>query len=358
MRNALIIVFTVMLFGLPTGSIAAESAFPDPAKWNSPATIRIFEQNAGALLSGFYRVGGFDNGASPLVINNDFLLRNPNSVQAMEATVTLLDALTVGSGFTTRPRAGIEGFFYWNGTGSGGSDQTGHVFASINLTVDATGQTVAQRLLLRCNDPACNTNTPIANATVKPVNVFEAHRLRVSYDGANFAFQLDEDTPIVVPAPDGTRIPPTNQFKALRTRVIVPASPTASASILALYEHVTVNGAPYEDFGTTNLPRVQILPGSGTFSSAQTFDLVIMVQTAGEPVTNVQFTVNGTDMTAFLPLAVTGTLPSGGATYRFPGVPASLIGVGTPALLGVQATTASGQTARGFAVWSAVAVSE
>jgi hypothetical protein len=83
-----------------------------------------------------------------------------------------------------------------------------------------------------------------------------------------------------------------------------------------------------------------------------------MVETAGEPVTDVRLTVNGVEVPDALPLAVHGTLPSGGATYRFPGVPASVIGVDTPALLGVEATTASGKTARGFALWNAVAVGE
>lgn len=362
MRNALLLVLTLMLPGLSVGGVAAESAdsaFPAPAKWNSPGIVRLFEQNAGALLSGIYRTGGFDNGASTLATSNDMLFRNPNSVQAMEATVTLLDASVAGTGFTTFPRAAVEGFFYWNGTGNGGSDQTGHVLASINLAIDtATGQTVARRFLIRCNDPACNTNTSIDSATLKPITFFEPHRLRVSYDGSAFSYQIDDDAPIVVPAPDSTRVAPTNQFKALRTRLVTPASPTASASVLALFENAAVNGAPYEDFNDKNLPRAQILPGSGTFSSSQSFDLVIAVETAGEPVSGVKFTVNGTDISDLLPLAVAGTLPSGGVTYRFPGVPASVIGVATPTVLGVQATTVSGKTARGFALWNAVAVSE
>jgi hypothetical protein len=359
MRNALVFVVTMMIFGSSAISVAADSAFPAPAKWNSPTIVRVFEQNAEALVSGIYRTGGFDNGASTLATNNDMLFRNPNSVQAMEATVTLLDASVVGTGFTTFPRAAVEGFFYWNGTGSGGSDQTGHVLASINLAIDTTtGQTVARRFLIRCNDPACNTNTPIDNVTIKPVNLFEPHRLKVSYDGSSFSYRIDDDPATVVAAPDTARVPPSNQFKALRTRVLTPASPGSSASVLALFENVAVNDAPYEDFSVKTLPRAQILPGSGTFSPRQTFDLVIMVETAGEPVSSVQFTVNGVDMSAFLPLAVSGTLPSGGATYRFPGVPANLVALGTPTVLGVQATTASGKTARGFAVWNAVAVTE
>ena len=191
-----------------------------------------------------------------------------------------------------------------------------------------------------------------------PVSFFQAHRLKVSYDGTNFSFQVDGGTPIVVAAPDATRLAPTDKFKTLRTRTVVGASPTASASLLALFDDLAVNGAPYENFNGKDLPRVQILPGSGTFSSRQTFDLVIMVETAGEPVTNTRVTVNGADVSSVLSSAVPGTLPSGGVTFRFPGVPASILPVGTPVVLGVEATTASGKTARGLALWNAVATSE
>ena len=212
--------------------------------------------------------------------------------------------------------------------------------------------------MVRCNDPACSTTTTIVNAAMMPASFFQSHRLKVSYDGTNFLFQVDGGTSVVVAAPDVNRLPPTNQFKALRTRALVPASPTTAASVLALFENVLVNGAPYETFDSKTLPRVQILPGPGTFSSQQIFDTVIMVETAGELVTNVRLTVNGADVSSSLPLAVPGALPSGGATYRFPGVPAAVLGVGTPAVLGVEATTASGKIARGFALWNVVAATE
>ena len=169
---------------------------------------------------------------------------------------------------------------------------------------------------------------------------------------------MDGGSLIVVAAPDVTRLPPNNQFKTLRTRTQVPASPTAAASVLALFENVAVNGAPYEAFDGKTLPRAQILPGAGTFSSHQTFDVVIMVETAAEPVATVRLTVNGADFSSFLPLAIQGTLPSGGVTYQFPDVAAAVLGVGTPAVLGVEATTASGKTARGFALWNVIAATE
>jgi hypothetical protein len=359
MRKCLMLVITVAFIGVNIGSVGAQPAFPDPAKWNESSLIRIFEQNAGAFLSGIYRLGGADNGASTFTSNNDMFLPNPNSIQTMEATVTLLDA-SAGGAVTSFPRAGLQGFFYWNGTGSGA---TGNVESSIHLAFNATTQQPEARYnIVRCDAAPCSPGSPgqttIASAASMPVSLFEPHRLKVSYDGTNFSYQVDGGTPIVVAAPDVTRLAPKSQSKELRTRIAVPASPTESASVLALFDNVAVNGAPYETFDAKTLPRAQIVPGSGTFSSNQTFDVVVMVETAGEVVTNVRITVNGADFSSVLPQAAIGNLPSGGVTYRFANVPASFFGIGTPAVLGVEATTASGKTARGFALWNTVAANE
>ena len=87
MRKGLMLVVTTILIGVAAGSVGAQvPAFPDPAKWNSSDTIRILEQNAGALLSGIYRRAGVDNGASFFSSFNDMLVPNPNDVSAMQAT--------------------------------------------------------------------------------------------------------------------------------------------------------------------------------------------------------------------------------------------------------------------------------
>lgn len=366
MRELLALVVTIILIGVATGSVDAQvPAFPHPAKWNSSSLIRIFDQNAGALLSGIYRRGGLDNGVSFFSSFNDMLLPNPNAVNTMEATVTLLDASAVGGAALFPdpnffPRAELGGIFYWNSTGTGTpTDQTGHVFAAIELVLNTiTGLPEARYFVQRCENAACSSFTNVVNNTLGPVSFLQPHRLKVSYDVFNFTFQMDNGTPVVFAAPDAARLPPVNGLKTLRTRLVVPASATASASVLALFDNFALNGAPFESFDAKDLPRVQILPESSTFSSKQSFDLVIMVETAGEPVTSVRLTVNGSDISNVLPQAIHGTLPSGGVSYRFAGVPASVLPLGIPLVLGAEATTASGKTARGFAFWNAVAVSE
>src|SRR5262245_43988233 len=94
---------------------SAQAVVPSPARWNNDAFIRVFEVNGSRLLSGVFRTGRLDNGASTLTLNNDLRLTSAPTVTSMEATVTLLDGSLVGAGFTNSPRAGLEGFFYWNG---------------------------------------------------------------------------------------------------------------------------------------------------------------------------------------------------------------------------------------------------
>lgn len=354
--------FVGIVGGAWSQAASGDSTLPDPAKWNSEGVVRIFEQNANGLLSGIYRRGGFNDGAAGFTANNDLSLINPNEIQSMEATVTLLDAATSGEGFTVSPRAGLEGFFYWNGTGPGGSDRTGQVFAAISLQVDRATQTgQAFRILIRCNDPNCTTNTPIDNAVLAPVGFFERHRLRIAYDGANFTFQLDEGEPAVVAAPDANRLAVPVGFKALRTRLVIPASPTASARILALFEDLSVNGTPYENFEEKSLPRVSLLPGPGSFPSSETFDAVLVVESP-EALAAARVTLNGAtifDLAALesSPLLVRGTLVSGGRTYRLPGFKPEILGPG-PHLVGAEVTTVSGATARSFAVWQVLPVTE
>jgi hypothetical protein len=356
-----VLIAVVGLAVLPAPERAgAQSAFPDPTRWNGEGVVRILEQNAGALLSGIYRLGGFDAGESPVDTVNDMALRNASAVLRMEATVTLLDASASGAGVGTFPRAGLEGFFYWNGQGTGGaSDRTGHVLASIHLALNTeTRDPEARYLVARCDDAACAATTTVASAAIAQVDFFQPHRLKVSYDGAAFAFQVDGAPAVEVAAPDVNRLGPTVPLKALRTRTVVPAAPSAFSSILALFDDVAVNGAPYDGFQARTLPRVQVLPASGTFSPHQTFDVVIMVETAAEPVIDVQLTVNGADLSHLLPLAIPGTLPSGGRTYRFANVPASALGGAAPIVVGATATTVGGKKARGVALWNLVDVDE
>jgi hypothetical protein len=362
-HQSLILSFVSIVLAMSAQTTFGESGLPDPAKWNSDGGMRVFEHNAGALLSGIYREGGFNNGASPFSTNNDMTLSQPNSAQSIQATLTLLDGAATGEGFTLAPRASLEGFFYWNGTGSGSSsDRTGHVLASIALGFSPASQRpVALIFISRCNDPACNASTSLLNQSLRPVEFFQSHGLSIAYDGSRFIFQIDSDQPVVFAAPDATRHAPTVPFKALRTRLLIPASPSASGRILALYQNVAVNGVAYELFEEKSPLRVSLLPGSGSFPSTQTFDAVLVVESS-EALAAARVSLNGgtiLDLAALesSPLLVRGTSATGGRIYRLPAFRPDGLGPG-PHIVGAEVTTVSGATGRSFAAWQVLPTTE
>jgi hypothetical protein len=336
----------------------AQSVVPSPARWNSHGFIRVFEENGSRLLSGIYRTGGSDNGASTFTANSDLRLTSATTVTSMEATVTLLDGSLVGTGFTTSPRAGLEGFFYWNGTGTGSAtDDTGHVTAGVSLALNSTtGLSEARYFVTRCLDADCDSSTTLTSGALGSVKFFEPHRLRVSYDGTRFSFQLDSGTATTFTAPDATRNTPTVAFKALRTRAVLPASPTASVTLVALFDDLLVNGASYESFDARTLPRVTVMPGSGTFTSTQLSDVVIAVETGGLSVATIKVFLDGADVSPLLAALTPGTLITGGITRRLKNFPVSALPPG-PHLVGVEVTLAGGRMARGFALWNVLPAS-
>lgn len=354
-----IVAIAAALGGMALHEAAAQSANPDPAKWNNSGFIRVFEMNAGKLLSGITRKGGHDNGAFTFTSRNDMKFVNPNSVNVIEATVTLLDASAIGAGFTSSPRASLEGHFYWDGTGTGtSSDQTGHVFATINLALNAaTGLTEARYFVIRCLNASCDNENLLVFDTLGSIEFFEPHDLRIEYDGSEFIFTLDGFTPVMFTAPDETRNPPTVPFKTLRTRIMVPQDATASASVLALFDDVSVNDAPYDSFDDKTLPRVSIMPGSGTFVSTQVTDIAILIETDGQTVTDVKLTLDGNDISNLLASFASGTLAAGGESLRRASLPATAIPAGQH-VVGVEATFDDATTARGFALWNVLATVE
>jgi hypothetical protein len=347
---------TVLVMLLAVGmtmEVWAESGLPEPARWAAEGIIRVFDENTGRLLSGAYRKGG------TFSTFNDMTLTNANSVTRMQATVTLLDAQAAGGSFSVFPRAGLEGFFYWDGTGTGtSSDQTGHVSASTQLALNVgTGQPEARFFAVRCNDATCSTSTSLVNDVLGSVRFFEPHRIAIEYDGARFSFQLDDSSPRLFAAPHQTRETPRVPFKALRTRILVPGSVSASASVLALFDNVLVNGVPYEDFDARTLPRVAIMPGSGTFISTQTSDVLIAVETGGQVLSDLKVLFDGADVSSLVATLPSGTLTVGGVTRLLRSFHAANLPPG-PHLLAVEATFAGGVKARGTALWTVLATTE
>jgi hypothetical protein len=333
----------------------------DVTRWGQSGSVRIQEVNGGKLLSGVAHRGG------ARTETNTLELVNPNDVTAIAADVTLLD-VQIPAPAAGSSQAGITGVWYRDGTGSGAAgDQTGQVLAGLHLDADEGTQTVEVRFAaLKCPDATCTLTAAsvLAEITVstQPVRRFETHRLQLAYDNATgtFTFQLDQQPAQTFVVADAVRLAPASPLKGLRTRIQTEADPGATGRILAAFDTVTVNGAPYESFDARTLPRISITPASGTLTSTQVVDVVVLAETGADPVVGGRLLLNGQDVTAAaVAIAAIQPLAAGGLAVRFPRIAiGALIPPGTPALVAVEVTTASGETVRSFVLWRVVAVAE
>jgi hypothetical protein len=350
------------------GPVPAALQVFDPTKWNSGrdrsvdgleirlpvSDVRIQELTSRRALLGTVGTGGevaHDPGG-PIA---RLPLADQLGVNSIEVTVTLLDGHATGSDFSTNPRASVDAYFYRTATG-------GHVQGTIFLGLSQErSQPGAAYFVLQCLDSQCNTTTILTSGTLSEnVQFFEPHRLRIAFDpgSGNFTFQLDSDPPVIFTTPDAVRLPSMIPFAQLRARAgTIPADPNASASLLAFFDDVVLNGVPHDSFDTQTLPRVQILPGSGTFPVNQQVDVVILVETGGETIepANVRLLFNNQDVSQFLPTAIPGAPTGGGRSFRFPNIVlGNFIPPGTAVLVGAEVTTPSGAKGAGSAFWRVV----
>ena len=98
-------------------------------------------------------------------------------------------------------------------------------------------------------------------------------------------------------------------------------------------------------------PSVTISPGSGVYVSTQHFDVTLIVDGLGVPISGGQFTVDQTDGNGFLAAcAIPGTVLSGGQTFRCPGLTGAVLGPGTHDLR-VTLIFLDGSSAAGHVSW-------
>jgi hypothetical protein len=291
---------------------------------------------------------------------NDVNFADPNAVNSVDLRLTLVSLRPPGPG-AGETLAGIVGFFYWDGSGTGGAtDQTGHAFVELALVADgANPQPRARYRVQRCTDAACSAATTLATEILSavPLPVARTYRLRLAYDAATgaFSFQLDDQPPRLFVTPDAVRQAPSRALKALRARIATEAAPTAEGRVLVWIDDVFVNGQLHDDFDARPGPLAQILPPTGVFLASQVVEVAVTAETRGDPVVGGRLLLNDADVTAAAGGASIQLLPQGGVVVRFGRFPmGSLVPPGTAARVQVELRTQSGDVARAFAVWEVV----
>ena len=127
------------------------------------------------------------------------LSQNPNAIVLLQADVTIQSVLTQPSAANMnngpRARAQLHGAFFNDGTSSGPGDETGDIFATIQMVQDSlTGLQTIEAFFSRCTDSECNNSTTTnAPAFTTTWAVGETHTLVAWWDPANkrFIFVVD-----------------------------------------------------------------------------------------------------------------------------------------------------------------------
>jgi hypothetical protein len=223
------------------------TAFP---RWSTEA-IRQLQDHRLRLL---YRSYGATNAATG-TIRSDFVLmfRDPAAVTAMQAAVTVTDAVATGCPGhpdQTVARAALGGRFF----GSAASTPAGEVrdmvaFIGITRVSGATDPPEvfrAQSVVFYCANRPCTVGLTLHSQDLGPVTRGETARLRVQWDRDThrFIFQRDEHPEVFAAYAVSDTEPPGSPVKLLNAMQFVPdctATPRPMAFMDAWFDDVMVN---------------------------------------------------------------------------------------------------------------------
>jgi Domain of unknown function (DUF4394) len=105
-------------------------------------------------------------------------------------------------------------------------------------------------------------------------------------------------------------------------------------------------------------PALTLSPPTGTYTSRQAFDIVLLANPQGGNVTTGTATFNGADVTGILAGCIRqGTVSGGGTSFRCPNVGGPVIGPGTHTFV-VRLATGDGRVVQRTVTWTVVAVTE
>lgn len=186
----------------------------------------------------------------PYTTINNLILSNPNSVNSIQAQVTILDNQIAGTSFT---RARLEGRWYNDGTPGGG--MTGDIWAEVSLRGEP-GCLFARWAVAKSLNPEGTSWTDLGGGDFPiPTTIGTNYTLYIEYNSAShqFIFRVGSTErtfgPTGLPARVGD---PNSPYKALSTRVQIN-NPNSSAYISAAFDDVYKNGFLYDNFSSSTI---------------------------------------------------------------------------------------------------------
>jgi hypothetical protein len=220
--------------------------FIDKTKWMETEWVREIDSN--------HRLSLVQASPSPTAIdgypynnNNNLGFAYPDSVNSMQADVTLLQNTVINNGHT---RARLMGRFYNDGTPGGG--MIGDIQAEISLRMEPTGLVANWYVNKNINFDGTNSTKLKSGNFTTPINIGTTYTLSIAYDGAQtFTFKIGSETVTAGPSGIPARVSSASSpAKVLSTRVQVDDA-TSSGYVSAAFDNVFKNGIPYDDFSSS-----------------------------------------------------------------------------------------------------------
>jgi hypothetical protein len=219
----------------------------DKTKWSEGEWVREIDTTNHRLLMKQASPSPTAIDGYPYNDNNNLGFADPDSVNSMQADVTLLQNTVTNNGHT---RARLMGRFYNDGTPGGG--MIGDIQAEISLRMEPTGLVAYWYVNKNINFDGTNSTKLKSGNFTTPINIGTTYTLSIAYDGAEtFTFKIGNETVTAGPSGIPARVSSASSpVKVLSTRVQVDDA-TSSGYVSAAFDNVLKNSIPYDDFSSS-----------------------------------------------------------------------------------------------------------
>ncbi len=218
----------------------------DKTKWKEGESVR--ETSDGKLILKQASPSPIAIDAYPYVDYNSLRFADPDSVNSIQADVTILQNDIINQAYT---RARLGGRWYNDGTPGGG--YAGDIWAEVDIMWTSTGFKGYWYVGRYTGSSSASLTQLGSGYFTTVINIGTQYRLYASYDSVTnqFLFKIGGEAatfgPTGLPTPVGYANQPR---KELQTRVQIDNS-TSSGYISAAFDNVYKNGVLYDDFSSS-----------------------------------------------------------------------------------------------------------
>jgi hypothetical protein len=224
----------------------------DESKWKNGELVREIDPVSHRLILKYASPNPIGITSFPYATTNNLVFSDPNSVNSIEADVTVLN-YDLRNNANTKARIG--GRWYNDGAGTPGTDMTGDIWAEVDLREDPSGL-YAQWSASRYTNASGSSWTTLGwgNFTI-PITLGSTYALYIGYNqGTNqFTFRVGPEEITFGPSDLPARVrDPNSPWKGLTAWVQINDD-SSYGYVSAAFDNVLRNGVLYDDFSSSTI---------------------------------------------------------------------------------------------------------